>query len=109
MPTKRWVSSNTMLYLASLFMAFIIWLIVKQGEIETRQIDVGIYGIDVPGNCEVEIEPSSALVEVQCPNNQLNFVVACDIPIINYAFIGRMFRLVDGYDGVIPITEDSKY
>ncbi|HUT63600.1 MAG TPA: NTP transferase domain-containing protein [Anaerolineae bacterium] len=42
-------------------------------------------------------------------SNDLNFVIACDVPTINHTFLARMFRLVDGYDGVIPRIEDSKY
>lgn len=76
MPSKQWISSNTLLYLVSLFVAAIIWLIAKQGEIDTAQINVKISGVNIPHNCEVEIEPASALVEVQFPRSQETFVVS---------------------------------
>ncbi len=49
------------------------------------------------------------LSSLEASTHDLNFVVACDVPTINHAFIRKMIRAVDGYDGVIPVTKDSKY
>lgn len=41
--------------------------------------------------------------------NELNFVVACDIPNISIRFVRRMLAQADGADIVIPTTGDGKY
>lgn len=41
--------------------------------------------------------------------NELNFVVACDIPFIDLHYVRRMLMEADGSDAVIPTTGDEKY
>ncbi|MHC4874200.1 MAG: molybdenum cofactor guanylyltransferase [Planctomycetota bacterium] len=42
-------------------------------------------------------------------DNELNFVVACDIPQLNLELIDKMLKLASGYDIVMPVTEAGKY
>lgn len=41
--------------------------------------------------------------------NELNFVIACDIPYIDLRYVRRMLMRADGVDAVIPTTGDEKY
>ena len=41
--------------------------------------------------------------------NEINFVVACDIPEVDIATIGRLISESDGFDAVIPQTGPSRY
>ena len=41
--------------------------------------------------------------------NELNFVVACDIPYIDLAYVRKMLAEAKGVDVVIPTTGDEKY
>ena len=41
--------------------------------------------------------------------NDVNFVVACDIPYLKLSFASRLIKLADGYDMVLPYAEDQKY
>ncbi len=41
--------------------------------------------------------------------NELNFVVACDIPHIELAFVRRMLAEAEDFDAVIPKSNDEKY
>jgi molybdopterin-guanine dinucleotide biosynthesis protein A len=41
--------------------------------------------------------------------NELNFVVACDIPYIDLSYVRRMLVEAEGVDVVIPTTDDEKY
>ncbi len=41
--------------------------------------------------------------------NELNFVVACDIPSIDLRFVRRMLTEAEGVDIVVPKTSDGKY
>ena len=41
--------------------------------------------------------------------NELNFVVACDIPYIDLAYVRKMLEEAKGIDVVIPTTGDEKY
>lgn len=41
--------------------------------------------------------------------DELNFVVACDIPDIDFSFVRRMLGQANGVDVVIPTTDDGKY
>ena len=46
---------------------------------------------------------------LEASDNELNFVVACDIPYIDLCYIRRMLTEADGVDAVIPTTGDEKY
>jgi molybdopterin-guanine dinucleotide biosynthesis protein A len=41
--------------------------------------------------------------------NEVNFVVACDIPHIDLAYVRKMLSLAKGADIVIPTTGDKEY
>lgn len=51
---------NLLLYLAALAISFMIWLIAKQGDTETRTIPAPIRLTQVPENIETRIVPSNA-------------------------------------------------
>ncbi len=51
---RRWLA-DLALYLPALLIAFVIWLIAKQGDTETRQIDVPVDLVDVPANVEARV------------------------------------------------------
>jgi len=76
MSSKKHISSNTILYLTSIVLASIIWLIAKQGEILTSEIYVKIKPVNVPKNCYVKIKEQRALVQLQFPKSQEKFVVS---------------------------------
>lgn len=40
---------------------------------------------------------------------ELNFVVACDIPDIDIGFVKGMFAQAEGYDGVVPVSGESRF
>ena len=46
---------------------------------------------------------------LQSSDNELNFVVACDIPHINLTFVRSMLAEAEGFDAVIPAAGDGKY
>jgi len=46
---------------------------------------------------------------VEASANDLNFVVACDIPEINIPIVRKMLRQADGYDIVMPTTGRRHY
>jgi len=41
--------------------------------------------------------------------NDLNFVMACDVPEPDVGFIAEMLSEADGYDIVMPVTENGRY
>jgi len=41
--------------------------------------------------------------------NDVNFVVACDIPYLKLSFASQLIKLAEGYDMVLPYAEDQKY
>ena len=49
------------------------------------------------------------LSSLEASSHDVNFVVACDVPKINHDFLKKMIKEAEGYDGVIPINEKSKY
>jgi molybdenum cofactor guanylyltransferase len=44
---------------------------------------------------------------LEASDNDLNLVVACDIPEIDIGFVQDMFRQADGFDAVVPVGEGS--
>lgn len=46
---------------------------------------------------------------LEASDNELNFVVACDIPHIDMRYIRRMLMEANGVDAVIPVAGDEKY
>ena len=46
---------------------------------------------------------------LEASDNELNFVVACDIPHIDLRYVRRMLMQADGVDAVIPTTGEEKY
>lgn len=46
---------------------------------------------------------------VEASANDLNLVVACDIPQIDIPFVRRMIRQAGGYDAVVPVTGEDRF
>jgi len=46
---------------------------------------------------------------LEASDNELNFVVACDIPYIDLHYVRRMLMEANGADAVIPTSGDEKY
>lgn len=46
---------------------------------------------------------------LEASDNELNFVVACDIPYIDLSYVRRMLLEANGVDAVVPTTGDEKY
>lgn len=45
---------------------------------------------------------------LKASENDLNFVIACDIPDININLVRRLLRSAEGYDAVVPVTPDDE-
>jgi len=46
---------------------------------------------------------------MQASGNDLNFVIACDIPNINISFLKRLLRESKDFEAVIPVSGEDKY
>ncbi len=46
---------------------------------------------------------------MQASRNDLNFVIACDIPNVNISFMKRLHREAEDFDAIIPISDEDKY
>lgn len=46
---------------------------------------------------------------LKASNNELNFVVACDVPHIDLTYVRKMLAEAKGFDAVIPMSGDGKY
>ena len=65
-------------------------------------------GYDVVSDEEKGYGPLMGILScLEFSNTELNFVTGCDIPNINMHFVKRMLREAEGYDAVVPITEDG--
>lgn len=42
-------------------------------------------------------------------SNDVNFVIACDIPEINFSFIEKMMPYTDNFDIVVPISGENQF
>ncbi len=42
-------------------------------------------------------------------SNEVNFVIACDIPEIDTGLVKAMLRQVGDYDAVVPVVEPTRY
>jgi len=49
------------------------------------------------------------LSALRASGNPVNFVIACDIPEINLAFIEEMIGHINNYDIVVPLSGKNKY
>jgi len=68
-------------------------------------IDAEVVPDRIPGQGPI----MGVLSSLEASSFDLNFVVACDVPVINFTFVRKMMRESKGYDGVIPRWEKSKY
>lgn len=46
---------------------------------------------------------------LKASSNEVNFITACDIPVMNTTLIGDMIQLAEGVDMVLPVGAENKY
>jgi len=46
---------------------------------------------------------------LKASNNEVNFITACDIPVMNTKLISDMIQMADGVDMVLPVGAENKY
>lgn len=46
---------------------------------------------------------------LKASSNEVNFITACDIPVMNTKLIGDMIQMADGVDMVLPVGNENKY
>ena len=67
-------------------------------------------GLEVVSDRTVGQGPLMAIASgLNASRNELNFVIACDIPSIDIKFVKKMLAQARGVDLVIPTTADGKY
>ncbi len=69
------------------------------------RLGVGVIPDEVPGEGPL----MGILSGLEASSHDCNFVIACDVPVLQYAFIRKMMHDVEGYDAVIPMTGKSRY
>jgi len=81
-------------------------ILISANEVEKLAfLDLPIIQDRVPGQGPL-MGIASAL---EASDNELNFVVACDIPYIDMCYVRRMLMEAKGADAVIPTAGDEKY
>lgn len=46
---------------------------------------------------------------LKASSNEVNFITACDIPVMNTKLIDDMIQMADGVDMVLPVGDENKY
>jgi molybdopterin-guanine dinucleotide biosynthesis protein A len=65
------------------------------------------YGVSVVRDAFNKRGPLTGLYSgLRHSNDEYNFVVACDMPFLNFWLISYLASLADGYDAVIPVIGD---
>lgn len=88
--------SNTMLIGVSLLLATFIWVVAKQGEVDTDSLRVEVNITGVPAHISVEVEPSHIESSLRFPRSlrgemlASNFGIFIDAAAINIEQIARM-------------------
>lgn len=49
------------------------------------------------------------LTGLRASANEVNFVIACDIPEINFTFLEKMISFTDKYSIVVPVSGENKF
>lgn len=81
-------------------------ILISANEVEKLVfLDLPIVRDRIPGQGPL-MGIASAL---EASDNELNFVVACDIPCIDLRYVRRMLMEANGVDAVIPTTGDGNY
>jgi hypothetical protein len=100
------MSSDVVLIIASLFIAFVIWLIAKYGQIETDTIAVPVNLVNPPENCEVKLINREVSINVQYPKSLKNYVSPRNFRVVRDASM-----IIPGIDKFerqfLPITVDD--
>jgi len=81
-------------------------IIIGSNEIEKYSF------LDIPVIPDIEKDKGPLMGIYSCvkaSSNDINFVTACDIPVINVNFINNMINLSSNADIVIPIKDKDKY
>ncbi len=79
---RRRISSDFVLAISSLLIAFVIWLIAAEADIETDNLTVGIDVVSVPDNYRIEITPKEAIITVQYPKAQKSSIISPNFRIV---------------------------
>jgi len=100
---KTRLSSEFKLVLASLFIAFIIWLIAKQGDVDQETLIVKVTTINEPRYCDVELVTDEAAIVVQFPKAQKYIISPGNFKIL--VDLSNIAVGIDSYkETTIPIT-----
>ncbi len=73
--TPSRIRSEVFLVTSALFIAFVLWLIAKQAELEIDRLMVPVTLVNVPEFMEVKMEPPRVTISVQYPSDVRNSVV----------------------------------
>lgn len=73
---KRSLAAQIPLFLAAFFIAGVIWLMAKQGDLTTQRLVIPINVENVPENVELSISPRQVAVIVKFPQSQRTGIVA---------------------------------
>lgn len=83
MRTKRHrISSDFILILSSLLIAFVIWLIAAEADIETDNLTVSVEVINSPENYNIEIAPKETIITVQYPKAQKSSIISPNFKVV---------------------------
>jgi hypothetical protein len=85
MRLKAVLSSDFMLVLSSLLIAFVIWLIAKYGEIETDTLNVPVNLVNIADNSDVKLLTRDASITVQYPKSLKSYIVPANFRIVKDA------------------------
>lgn len=101
---KRKLAAQIPLFLAAFFIAGVIWLMAKQGDLTTQRLVIPINVENIPENLELSISPRQVAVIVKFPQSQRTGIVAQNFEVQLDAgdFLGEDPRAQAGIDD--PIT-----
>lgn len=73
-----------------------------------KNVSVGESGAEIIGDLEDERGPLMGMVScLEKSVNEINFVCACDCPVINLPFVRKMISSIDDYDAVVPVSGEN--
>lgn len=80
-------------------------LISSDNARELAFLEAPVVSDEVPGQGPLRGIASALAIS----RHDLNFVVACDIPWVNSTLLRELLREAQGYDCVLPVTDDGHY
>ncbi|MFC1601686.1 hypothetical protein ACFL34_05000, partial [Candidatus Sumerlaeota bacterium] len=79
---ERTTSEVLLILLTSFVIAFVIWFMAKRADVETENLTVPIRLGSVPQMIETKIDPNHAIISVQYPKNQKQWIMASNFTVI---------------------------